>query len=735
MKNETIKAALEYLERGWSVIPLCPPDCSKDKVPWHWKDGKCEAPGKAPLIKWKSFQEKPPSEAQVSDWWDKFPWANVGIATGKVSDIVVVDFDSKEAIEAIKELGDIPSCLQVRTGGGGTHAYFKHPNVELKNFVGKLKDVHPKLAKMDLRCTGGQVAAPPSLHRSGNQYKWLTDYDTFMNVNGNLPELPTWFLDLLKKAEGPKGKKQQAKGDNWVITLLTGVSEGERNNACAKLAGHYLGKKLSVAEVETILLDWNEKNSPPMNDCEIVTVIKSIANAENKSAPEQTPQGENDELSAGDIALKFLHTYFIKDEIFTLRYWRQDWWEWNDKCYDELSEYDLRAQIARFIDDETQKKVSRSFISNVYEAITGRCLVPASALPPVWVDNSLKVKNTGHILIFKNGWLDLETFLKGKNVELQPHTPKLFTQIALPYDFNPDAECPKWLTYLNYNLEGDANRIAILQEFTGYCFIWDTELHKFLMLEGESRTGKSTFTNIITTLWGEKNVSHVPLEMFGQRFALSSTLGKLANVVSEIGEMDSVAEGQLKAFTSGDAMQFEYKFKKAIETKPTARLILATNNRPRFLDRSNAIWERLILIPWNIVIPKEKRISGLSKQIIQEELSGIFCWAMAGLVRLQKQRKFTESEVVQNAIDEYKADTNPAKVFLQDNYQSDQKGEVKVIDIYNSYKEFCSDYNYRALGEANFGKEIRRLFPESKKERQQEMGARYYVYSGIAQIL
>ena len=92
---------------------------------------------------------------------------------------------------------------------------------------------------------------------------------------------------------------------------------------------------------------------------------------------------------------------------------------------------------------------------------------------------------------------------------------------------------------------------------------------------------------MLTALLGEHNVAHVPLELFGQRFQLTMTLGKLANIAAEVGDLDKAAEGVLKAFTAGDRMDFDRKGIPGIEAYPTARLVLATNNRPRFSDRSS----------------------------------------------------------------------------------------------------------------------------------------------------
>lgn len=422
--------------------------------------------------------------------------------------------------------------------------------------------------------------------------------------------------------------------------------------------------------------------------------------------------------TAEEIALQFLATEYTHDGTVTLKYYREDWWTWNEQRYSEIPKADLEARIARFIIDRPNCDVTTTFVSSAVKTLTGQCLIPANVTLPVWTGKELEVTSAGHVIAFENGLLDFDALLRNENVELASHTPTFFTHIALPYPFDINADCPEWLAFLDYNLEGDNERIAVLQEFVGYCISWDTRLHKFLLMEGESRTGKSTFTDVVTALLGEDNITHIPLEMFGQRFALASTLGKLGNITSDVGDLDSVAEGAFKQFIGGDRMNFERKYRDTIFAYPSARVIIATNNRPRFLDRSQAIWERMLLIEWNKVIPEAERDIQLRERIKENELPGIFRWALAGLARLLEQNHFTHSQSVADAIDDYQLDTNPAREFLVDNYEAAEGSFMYTQDIYREYAKWCEYRGYKALGERNFSKEIKRAFPKVEPKRQ-----------------
>src|SRR5262249_16909631 len=148
-------------------------------------------------------------------------------------------------------------------------------------------------------------------------------------------------------------------------------------------------------------------------------------------------------------------------------------------------------------------------------------------------------------------------------------------------------------------------------------------------------------------LLGADNVSTVPLELFGQRFRLAGTLGKLLNLMAEVGEIDKLAEGQLKAFAVGDPMEVEKKYKQPFTARPTARLMLARKNPPQFSDKSDGIWRRILYLPCTVQIPEPEQVKGMDKPDFwgaSGELPGILNWALAGLHDLRTQGYFTVPE-------------------------------------------------------------------------------------------
>jgi hypothetical protein len=145
--NNVLLSALWYVKNmNWSVIPI-----GKDKKP---------------LVKWEEFQKRKPTEEEINNWWKAYPNANIGIVTGKVSNLAVLDIDDpnidNDIIHGIEEFLNPPTCITPR---GGRHLYFTYPDIDLRNAASIIP-------KVDIRAEGGYVVAPPSIDGSNKIYTW-----------------------------------------------------------------------------------------------------------------------------------------------------------------------------------------------------------------------------------------------------------------------------------------------------------------------------------------------------------------------------------------------------------------------------------------------------------------------------------------------------------------------------------------------------------------------------------
>jgi putative DNA primase/helicase len=314
-----------------------------------------------------------------------------------------------------------------------------------------------------------------------------------------------------------------------------------------------------------------------------------------------------------------------------------------------------------------------------------------------------------------NGILDLQNLLDDNAVVLRDHTPSLISTIALPFAFDPTAKCPAWQAFLREIQPDEGNR-QLLSEIFGYCLTYDTSQQKFFMFEGVGGNRKGVVIKILMKMLGEANVSSIPLESFAETHGLEVTLGKSVNIVPEIGELDRVAEGMLKSFTGGDSMHFNQKYKDPFASIPTAKLIITTNVRPVFRDRSEGTWRRLVLMTFPVTILEAKQNKCLA-DALTEELPGIFNWAVTGYKSLRQRGYFLEPTVCVEAKREFRLECNPAQAFLKEYCFVDPGAHIDATTLYGTYAHFCEEHGYKALNEANFGKEVRRSFPEVKRVR------------------
>jgi len=408
----------------------------------------------------------------------------------------------------------------------------------------------------------------------------------------------------------------------------------------------------------------------------------------------------------------------------TLLYWRGNFYRYEEGFYRLMSREELENELILYMkrpgyfnepwDDATQGDINNIMLHIRH---TTGVFVPEWKDIPCWVVAEKDRPVGGLTFSLRNGLLSLDDLMEGREDPLHSWTPRWFSTIRLEYDYDPEARCPLWLNFLGEVLEGDEQRIRLLQMWFGYCLVPMTEQHKFLLAVGEGANGKSVVFEVLSELLGQANVSHVPLECFGDRFSLEATVGKLANIVSEIGELDKVAEGRLKEFVAADRMNLQRKYRESVNVKPTARLMLATNTLPRFADRSQGLWRRMILLPFNYSVPPERQNKLLAWYICKDELAGVFVWALDGLMSLLREGAFVEPDVCKAALNEYRIDCDPPGQFLKENYEASPLGAIGTRELYNHYSSWCEENGYRPLNSRNFGKALKKTFPKVERDK------------------
>jgi hypothetical protein len=253
-----LRFALGYGRRGWPVFPL---HSIRDRR-CTCSQTECSSPGKHPRTE-HGLKDASTDRETIERWWGEWPDANVGIRTGAVSGLVVLDIDPRhggdESLAALeRQHGPLPDTPQSLTGGGGRHALFAHPgSSSVRNKVGIA-------CGLDLRGDGGYIVAPPSLHVRGQRYAW----DLAAHPRSLAPApLPGWLL-ALTTVSAPR-----ARCDGTPVA----IPRGTRNATLASLAGSMRSRGLTEDEIAVALLAVNARCDPPLPEEEVRQIAKSIA--------------------------------------------------------------------------------------------------------------------------------------------------------------------------------------------------------------------------------------------------------------------------------------------------------------------------------------------------------------------------------------------------------------------------------------------------------------------------
>jgi hypothetical protein len=250
-----LEAALEYLKRGWAVVP------ARERAKW-------------PIVRWQRFQQEMPTEEQMMRWYERWPKANLAVITGEISGIVVIDIDPKHAGEeslAAMEArhGALPKTVESVTGGGGRHLYFAYPGREVRNRAGLAPGI-------DMRGHGGCIIVPPSVHPSGKKYQWRSGHAP---GQVELAPLPVWLEQPRFPGDGLQGHPLTY----WRALVREGVKEGQRNTTIASFTGHLLWHDVDPDVVMELILAWNRvRCSPPLDDEEVIRTVRSIERTHRK---------------------------------------------------------------------------------------------------------------------------------------------------------------------------------------------------------------------------------------------------------------------------------------------------------------------------------------------------------------------------------------------------------------------------------------------------------------------
>jgi len=712
-------AAEVYRHRGWAPLP--------------YDRGR-----KGPTYSgWQDF---------VADDSTCFDGRNIGWLLGaKSNGLVDCDLDCAEACALAPDVLPPTGAIFGRNTKPQSHRlYVCDPPPDTQQFQ------FDKAMLVELRSTGVQTMAPPSVHPSGELVEWA--------VEGEPAKVPA---DLLRRGMGdlaglcllvrhwpePHGR-YNAEGALIGALLRAGRPEEEVERLIAVIqrhAGaprdHKPGK--SVPRLAGMLAAG--KRVPGLRR------LKELLGGEIADKVAEwmglRPAGSIYQIDSGApyaTARLFRELRYDADDVPTLHHHRGGFYAWDGAAYPEVEDGEIRAAIYRFLDDcvapvkeketgewqQVPVKPNTNRVNNVLDALRAVTLLPAVIAAPAWLDEVADL-DPGDIIACANGLLHLPTGA------LLPHTPAYFTHNALDFAFDAVAPAPAgWLAFLKQLWPDDAESIATLQEVFGYCLTADTAQQKAFLIVGPKRSGKGTIGRVLARLVGTDNAVAPTLAGIGSNFGLTPLIGKRVAIISDArlsGRADQAAIAErLLNITGEDAITIDRKYREAWTGRFIARFLVLTNELPRLADASGALASRFIVLVQTESFYGREDL-GLTNRLLLE-LPGILNWAIEGWRRLCGRGYFIQPKSAQEAIGELEDLGSPIGAFVRDWCVVKPGSEGTVDAMFQAWENWCEEQRreqYRG-DRQSFGRNLRAAVPGLViKKRRIKAGGMERYYEGI----
>lgn len=309
-------------------------------------------------------------------------------------------------------------------------------------------------------------------------------------------------------------------------------------------------------------------------------------------------------------------------------------------------------------------------------------------------------------IAFKNGVLDIETG------ELLEFSPQYIITNKIQTNYNPNAYHELMDKTLNKLACDDPDIRKLLEEVIGYCFYRRNEMRKAFILTGGKRNGKSTFLDLINCLLGRNNIANLDLKELGDRFKTAELFGKLANIGDDIGDEFIANPAIFKKLVSGNPVNVERKGTNPFDFSNYSKLLFSANNIPRIKDKSGAVIDRLIIIPFDAVFSQDDPDFDPHikyKLITDEAMEYLAQLGIEGLKRILTNRAFSESDKIKKSIKEYEETNNPTLLFFNEVTEDGIINEP-TKDVYRKYHDFCLANGFNPISNIEFSRQTNKHF-------------------------
>lgn len=702
MASNLLDVALRYTELGFAVFPLHAIRNGRCTCP---KGGACRSAGKHPRTQ-HGVKDATTDPQQIADWWHRYPDANIAIAVPK--GVVVLDLDrARGGLDGVqgKHLPEDAPCA--RTGGGGWHYWFRLPDgLKVRNSTNLLPG-------LDVRTVGGYVVVPPSLHLSGHHYEW----EVPLRPAEELPLAPEWLLALLR-------------GD-WTEAVLPHWREGRRHHLALSLSGALRKSGLAKTETAGIIRELAQR----AGDDELDDRLRAVEDTYEKDlsqvrafsglpreVADALPNRRNGHQAEVEAEKTYRHLLHLR-EMFAGRFrWCPEWktWlQWNGTIWERVPQEavvatateELREFYARQVADAPTHGEAEKWTKRLLDLFgTGHVQDAVELLRgyPGFLSSAAEFDRDPYLLNCRNGILDLRT------LQLRPHDPDALCTRVVNARYDPHAEAPRWSQFLHEIFAGDTELVRFMQRACGMSLVGENRHHLLFILHGAGANGKSTFLRTLRHVFGSYGGA-IPRDALlarrhqqdAARTAYSALVGLRFGTLEELADEVTLSVVAVKDLTSGNPMQVRALYENYREVQLGLTPFVACNTKPSIHEHTEGTWRRLRLVPFNVVIPPERRDPELGEKLAREA-DGILRWLVDGL-RDYWTHGLQEPATVVEATREYRSEQDVLEAFLTECCEVSPRALTPSSELYEAYRQWALGQGEREeelLSERAFGQRL-----------------------------
>jgi len=416
------------------------------------------------------------------------------------------------------------------------------------------------------------------------------------------------------------------------------------------------------------------------------------------------------------------HSQFVRYCVERKKWFVYDGKRWKLDAKMEVmnrAKYTARSIAIEAANDSISEKESDLLLKHAQKTKQAKgikdMLSMAESEPEITIQVS-EFDNDKWLLNLRNGTLDLRTG------QLRPHEREDYITKLIDIDYDPNAQCPTWLSFLNRIMNGNQNLISFLRRAIGYSLTGQVNERAVFVLYGKGANGKSVLTETARSLLDDyATVAPVSAIMKRQKNANTNDLAKLRSArfvaVNETDEGGRIDESAIKAMSGNEKVTARLLYSEYFDFMPEFKLWLTTNYKPTIRGTDEGIWDRLKLIPFDVRIPKEEQDKHLLEKL-QNEFSGILNWAIQGCLDWRLNGLGAPPEVEQ-ATNDYRKEQDIFTLFITQCCVLGESKWVSTASFRKEYEKFCVENGEQPYLAGNaFAEKLRTLGCMPKPMRQ-----------------